>query len=354
MASVSEHHVAYADNKHIHYYAAGPVNGPLILFLHGWPATGITWKFQVDIFAGLGFRVVAPDMPGYGRSTARRVVEDYCQEALVEGMLALLADTGRDAAIWVGHDWGAGVASSVASQHPGTVKALVTLCVPYHTIELGWDGFLPLVNRDLYPVDKYEFGQWDYMKNWEVKFDETVEWFERNPAGICSAVLQKSSAPVTRFSDFATVQEEGWFGGLLSPPSVDQMGPPLLPEHEFNTFVKDMQRTGFWPGSAYYMNHKKNAVYNSKVPDGGRLKQPVLFMHSAWDTVCDTKTSVLATPMRLLCRNLTEVIVETGHWIQIEKPEEVNAALARFIIEALPSEWPGHSTSGYEHRISAA
>lgn len=346
MASISEHDVTYADNKHIHYYAAGPVNGPLIIFLHGWPATGITWKFQIDTFAGLGFRVIAPDMPGYGQSTARRVVEDYSQEALVEGMMALLADTGRDAAVWVGHDWGAGVTSSVAAQHPNAVKALVNMCVPYHTIELGWDGFLPLVNRDLYAADEYPYGQWDYMRNWEVNFDKAVEWFEQDPAGVCSVALQKSSAPPTRFSNFATVQKVGWFGGLPKPPSVDQLGPPLLPEREFNIFVKDMQRTGFWSGSAYYSNHKRNAAYNSKAPDGGKLKQPVLFIQAEWDTVCDTKTSALASPMRSVCSNLTEVSIETGHWVPIERPEEVNAALVKFILEKLPSEWPGYTASG--------
>lgn len=108
MATITDHEVVYAGNKKIHYLAAGPVNGPLILFIHGWPSTAITWKAQLDAFAAVGFRAIAPDMPGYGQSTARRVADDYCQEALVEGMMALLADTGRKAAIWVGHDWGSG------------------------------------------------------------------------------------------------------------------------------------------------------------------------------------------------------------------------------------------------------
>lgn len=351
MATITSHDVAYAGgDKKIHYLAAGPVDGPLIMFIHGWPGTAITWKAHIDTFAGLGFHVVAPDMPGYGNSTARRVIEDYCQEALVEGMMALLADTDRSAAIWVGHDWGAGVTSSVATQHPEAVKALVNLCVPYHSIELGWDGFLPLVNREIYPANEYEFGQWDYMKNYEENFEKATEWLDQDVAGFCKAALQMTTPPANRIAPFSTVRKSGWFSGMQKPPSVDMTGSPVLPVEVFDSFVKDMQKTGFWSGSAYYMHHKRNAEYNGKAPGGGKLKQPVLFIHATWDMTCDTKTSRLPEPMREACSNLTEVTVEAGHFVQFEKPGEVAAALCRFIVEELPSEWPGFWKSGYTKR----
>ena len=292
-------------------------------------------------------------MPGYGASTARRKVEDYCLEALVDGMMALLVDTGRDAAIWVGHDWGAGVTAAFATQHPEAVKALVNICVPHRTLELGWAGFLPLVNRSIYPADKYEFGQWDYMKNYEENFEKTIAWYEQDVAGLCKAIYQPSTAPSSRVGPLSTVRKDGgWFGGMPKPPSVDMTGPPILPAEAFESFVKDMQKTGFWPGSAYYLNHERNAQYNGKAPSGGRLKQPVLFVHGTWDTTCDTKTSRLAEPMRGVWSNLTEVTVETGHWVPMEKPAELNAALARFVVEELPGEWPGFWESGYTKRKS--
>ncbi|KAB8233399.1 alpha/beta fold hydrolase [Aspergillus alliaceus] len=352
MATITEHYVVYADNKRIHYLAAGPVYGPLVLFIHGWPGTAITWKAQIDAFASVGFRAIAPDMPGYGKSTARRVVDDYSQEALVDGMMALLADTGRNAAIWVGHDWGAGVTSSVATQHPEAIKALVNLCVPFHTIERGWSGFLPLVNRDYYPADKYEFGQWDYMKNYEENFEKTIEWFDKDVAGFCKAGLQPSKPPASRVDPvMASVRKNGgWLGGIPKPPSVDVTGPPALPEDVFDSFVRDMQNTGFWPGSAYYLHHARNAEYNGKRE--GKLSQPVLFIHAARDLVCETKTSRLIEPMRDSCRNLTECTIEAGHFVHYEKPEEVQAAIFRFIVEELPTEWPGFWTAGYTKKIS--
>ncbi|KAI0965594.1 putative epoxide hydrolase [Xylaria arbuscula] len=366
---ITSHDVVYAGGvKKIHYLAAGPINGPLIIFVHGWPGTGITWKGQIDAFTAVGFRAVAPDMPGYGKSTARRIVDDYSQEAIVEGMLALLEDTGRKAAIWVGHDWGAGVTSSVATQHPEVVKALVNLAVPFRSIELGWEGFLPQINREIYPADKYEFGQWDYQKNYEEDFEKAIAWYHEDIEGFCKAGLQRSSEPATpenqreattirssRFSaGTATVRKDkGWFG-LAKPPPVEATGPPVLPPAVYDSFIADMQKTGFWGGSAYYLHHKRNAEYNGKAASGGKLAQPVLFIHATRDLVCDTKTSRLAEPMREACSNLTEVSVAAGHFAHYEEPGEVNAALFRFIVEELPTEWPGFWDKGYTKKKAHA
>jgi pimeloyl-ACP methyl ester carboxylesterase len=64
MAPYEQHEVTYSDGKKIFYHAAGPANGPLLMFIHGWPAIGKLWKPQIDAFSAMGFRVVAPDMPG--------------------------------------------------------------------------------------------------------------------------------------------------------------------------------------------------------------------------------------------------------------------------------------------------
>ncbi|KAJ6144522.1 Alpha/Beta hydrolase protein [Penicillium chermesinum] len=332
MATYTEHEVTYAGGKKIHYLAAGPVNGPLVLFIHGWPATAITWRHQLDAFAAVGFRAVAPDMPGYGQSTSRRLLDDYCQEALVEG------NDGSPGRYW--------------PQSSCLVKALVSICVPYSTLELGWDQFLPLVNRDIYPEDEYEFGQWDYMRRYEEEFEEAVAWCNKDIAGYCNALMQKPGARPDRTlpAHTAKVRREGPLGGREKPPSVDMTGPPMLPAEVWDSFIKDMERTGFWTGCAYYMHHQRNAEYNGK--KDRRLKQPVLFVHATWDLVCDTKTSRLIEPMREACSDLTEVTLDASHWVPFEKPRELNAALFRFIVNSLPSEWPGFWDSGYTTRKS--
>ena len=295
-------------------------------------------------------------MPGYGSSTARHVVSDYSLESLVSGMSALLSATGRSAGIWVGHDWGAGVTSAFATQHPSAVKALINIAIPHRSIELGWAGFLPQISREIYPdAVQYEFGQWDYMKNYEENFEKTVKWYDSDVAGFCKALYQKTSPPASRVAPTATVRRDGGrLGGAPRPPTVEEVkGEPFLPPEVFESFSMDMQKTGFWPASAYYLNHERNAEYNGKAPSGGRLTQPVLFVHAAWDTICDTKASRLAEPMREVCSNLTEVTIEVGHFAMMERPVETNAALARFIVEELPSEWPGFWDSGYTKKKTA-
>src|SRR5512132_154301 len=88
------------------YIASGREDGPLMIFVHGWPELSLSWRHQLPVFAELGFRCVAPDMRGYGRSSTYRRHEDFAQEVIVTDMLELLASLGREHAVWIGRDWG--------------------------------------------------------------------------------------------------------------------------------------------------------------------------------------------------------------------------------------------------------
>ncbi len=89
------------------------------------------------------------------------------------------------------------------------------------------------------------------------------------------------------------------------------------------------------------MNHARNVAYARKARGGGKLGLPVLFLHGAYDTVCETMTSRLAEPMREACANLTEVVVRSGHWMAQEQPVAVNQALAAFFARQVPEFWSG-------------
>ena len=67
---------------------------------------------------------------------------------------------------------------------------------------------------------------------------------------------------------------------------------------------------------------------------------PVLFLHGDYDYTCETVVSRLAEPMQQDCSNLSEVIIQSGHWMAQEKPVEVNAAIAKWLATALPAIWP--------------
>ncbi len=76
--------------RHItHYWESGPIDGPLMIFLHGWPGIGLMWRAQVEAFAAEGWHCIAPDMRGYGGSSAPPGSEAYALKEIVEDMVEL-------------------------------------------------------------------------------------------------------------------------------------------------------------------------------------------------------------------------------------------------------------------------
>src|SRR5262249_56234629 len=94
-------HVAMSTRHTTFYLSCGPAGAPLMIFVHGWPELSLSWRHQLPCFASLGFRAIAPDMRGYGRSHIYRSHEDYRLEVIVEDMLELLDALGADKAVWV-------------------------------------------------------------------------------------------------------------------------------------------------------------------------------------------------------------------------------------------------------------
>ena len=113
----------------------------------------------------------------------------------------------------------------------------------------------------------------------------------------------------------------------------------MITEQDLEAYTAALTRNGFFGPDSWYMNHKANAAYARRAPDGGRLAMPVLFLHGAYDVTCETMTSRLAEPMRRDCTDLTEVVVPSGHWMAQEQPVAVNAALTRWLATKLPEYW---------------
>ena len=112
------------------YLECGPVSGPPMIFLHGFPELAIVWKAQMTYFAAKGWRCVAPDMRGYGGSSAPTHVADYTVGEISTDMVELHQALGARPAVWVGHDWGAPIAWAMASNHPERCRGVVGLSVP--------------------------------------------------------------------------------------------------------------------------------------------------------------------------------------------------------------------------------
>jgi len=333
-------HVAKSTRHTTFYLSCGQAGAPLVIFAHGWPELSISWRHQLPCFASLGLRAIAPDMRGYGRSSVYQRHEDYRLEVIVEDMLELLQSLGAEQAVWVGHDWGSPVVWSLASHHPRHCFAVANLCVPYLPAGFCPENFIPLVDRAIYPVSDYPAGQWEYQLFYEENFEKARTAFEADVSATVRALFRKGNPQMEgKPSGTAEVRRAGgFFGGAREAPSLPR-DDDVVSEQDLAVYVAALDRNGFFGPNSWYMNHTRNAQYAKLATNGGRLALPVLFLHGRYDYTCRTVDSRLADPMRSSCDDLSETIVDSGHWMAQEKPAAVNSAIVRWLASRLPALW---------------
>ncbi|MEM7079075.1 MAG: alpha/beta hydrolase [Pseudomonadota bacterium] len=315
------------------YLQAGDANAIPIIMLHGWPELSLSWRHQLPALAASGYRAIAPDMRGYGRSTCYPRHEDYAQQHIVADMLNLADALDIERAVWVGHDWGSPTVWNIAAKHADRCLGVANLCVPYATLEFGWPGLTPHIDRNLYREDVYPAGQWEYMRFYEESFSEATATFDADPEAIVRLLFRKGSPEgAGQVAGTAMTRHNGgWFqGGQIPDLPRDE---DVISAADAATYAKFLIQNSFFGPDSYYMNHSNNAAYAGEQPVP--LEMPVLFLHGRFDYTCETMTSTLAEPMRSLCDDLTEHVVDSGHWMAQEQPAVINRHLlgwlARFL-----------------------
>jgi epoxide hydrolase A/B len=109
----------------------GPADGPAVVLLHGFPELGYSWRHQTGPLASAGYRLLVPDLRGFGGSDAPAEIEAYAIDVLAGDVLGLLDHAGADSGTLIGHDWGADVAWKTAWLHPERIRAVAGLSVPF-------------------------------------------------------------------------------------------------------------------------------------------------------------------------------------------------------------------------------
>jgi pimeloyl-ACP methyl ester carboxylesterase len=288
--------------------------GPLVLLCHGWPELSDSWRHQIPAIAAAGFRVVAPDMRGYGRTSAPDDIESYSIFDLVGDMVALVAALGETRAVIIGHDWGAPVAWHAALFRPDLFTAVGGLSVPppWRGRERPLDALAHSGISDFY---------WQYFQTpgmAEAEFERDVDFTMRAITfGGASSLFVKGDH------------------GFLGDPAKTRPRPDWVSEDELARVVEIYRRTGFRGGLNWYRNIDRN--WDLTAPwHGAQIHQPAIFIAGAKDAVV---TGILGgkrvTEMEGVLPNLRrKLIIEgAGHWIQQERPDEVNAALIAFLNE---------------------
>ena len=244
-----------------------------MIFLHGWPEIGLVWRAQMEAFASEGWHCVAPDMRGYGGSSAPSASEAYALKEIVDDMVELHDHLGASPAIWVGHDLGSPVVGALAAHHAKRSRGVVFISIPYAPQAFALPRLLPLIDRKLYPADQYPDGQWDYYRFYLTNFDQTVTDFDVDIRASLAAIFRSGNPEsVGKVHRSALITRNGgWFGSEHHAPAV-QPDPALWSESDFGALVDSFRVNGIRPGNSWYLNDSTNIAYADAAPDGGRLR----------------------------------------------------------------------------------
>ena len=314
------------------FWSAGPAHGPLMIFVHGWPGNGLMWRAQVEAFAAQGWHCVAPDMRGYGASSAPAAPQAYAISEIVQDMVELHDHLGGQPAVWVGHDLGSPVVTGLMAQHPQRSRGVALISVPYLPDAFAISSLLPLVDRRLYPADQYLDAQFAYYRFYLTNFDQSVSDFDVDISSTLSSIYRRGTPDLVGkvYKTALITRNGGWFGAAHRAPPV----PPdaaLWPAADFDAVVRAFRVTGFRPGNSWYLNDEANIAYALSAPDEGRLRQPVLYINGEWDGICEITRTRLGDPMRQKCPNLTVTTLQGVHWLPLERKSETIAAISSWL-----------------------
>jgi pimeloyl-ACP methyl ester carboxylesterase len=294
--------------------------GPLVVLCHGWPELWYSWRHQLPALAAAGFRVVAPDMRGYGQTDAPSDVHAYSLLHLVGDMVGLVAALKESEAIIVGHDWGAPVAWTSALFRPDIFRAVAGMSVPYD------------LRSAAPPIETLrKRGRDNFYYVYFQKPGVAEAEFERDPAATIRRIMYSGSGDMQDKQLFSGLLPPG--GGFLDTTLDPERLPSWLTEADLAVFVHEYQRTGFRGGLNWYRNIDPNWELMAPWQDA-TIQQPALFVAGAGDGVIrGMSKAVDRLPMSVPGLKRKLIIEGAGHWIQQERPAEVNAALIEFLAD---------------------
>ncbi|ORA83971.1 epoxide hydrolase [Mycobacterium malmoense] len=295
---------------------AGDRGAPVVILAHGFPELAYSWRHQIPALAEAGYHVLAPDQRGYGGSSRPGAIEAYNIHELTADLVGLLDDVGAERAVWIGHDWGAAVVWNAPLLHPDRVAAVAALSIP------------PLPRPQVPPTQAFRtlFGDnFFYILYFQEPGVADAE-LDADPARTMRRVM--AGRPALDQSAAMRMLAPGPEGFVDRLPEPDGL-PDWLSQDELDYYINEFSRTGFTGGLNWYRNFDRNWETTAELADA-KIPVPSLFIAGTSDPVlaftrADRASEVIAGPYR-------QVMIEgAGHWLQQERPDEVNAALLEFL-----------------------
>lgn len=282
-------------------------SGPPVMLLHGFPELAFSWRHQLPAFADAGFRAIAPDLRGYGRSDAPDGVEAYAMDELVGDVTGLLDVFELETAVVVGHDWGALIAWHMAMTMPERIERLIALNVPH----------IPAPPADPIALMRERFGDDFYIVDFQDS-DEADRLFDEEPGRVFDRLMRRNAISRDRFDALPAAAKVPSL--LRMVKAEDAAGEPLLTAEERDYYASAFERSGFTGPINWYRNWTRNWERLDGVDP--LIRVPVLFIGAVDDVIIAPE--YIENMHRFVPDLEVHMLENTGHWSQQERPAEIN------------------------------
>ena len=290
--------------------------GPAVILLHGFPELAFSWRHQLPALAGAGFRAIAPDQRGYGRTTVPPNVSDYRVSELIADLHGLLDALDLESATFVGHDWGALVLWQMAMLAPERIDKLIILNIPH----------FPRLPVEPIGMIRELLGDDYYIVNFQDS-DEADRVFNSDPRHFINRMMRRNQ--ITREEFDKLPRERQVISLLRAVRSAHASGETLLTEAELDYYAAAFTRSGFTGPINWYRNWTHNWEQLDSVDQ--QIDIPTLFIGAMDDVVIGLHH---IEGMKPLVSDLSvNVLDDCGHWTQQEKPNEVNRLILDWLVQ---------------------
>ncbi|MBX9605955.1 MAG: alpha/beta hydrolase [Gammaproteobacteria bacterium] len=338
--SVNEH---LLDINGTRIYAIEEGQGPLVLLVHGFPELAYSWRHQLPALAAAGYRAVAIEQRGYGRSSKFWRPDAYRIDHLVDDVVGVVRALGESKAVVVGHDWGAPVAWSAAWMHPEVFRGVVGMSVPF-----AGQGLIGVPGNPFgeHPLEDYQRelagpGQDFYHTYWST-LGPIIDEIEADLAGWIGDIMYSVSGeglasvgfaldmadPITMVRQSAVCIAHGT---RMRDRFLPARPVPWLSATDLAVYVEAFQRSGLHGPLSFYRNLPDDQRVLAPYA-GTRLAVPAYFIGGEFDVATWWGAESRARAHEVMADYRGEAVLpKCGHWIQQERPAETNRLLLDFL-----------------------
>ena len=307
-----EHRVVETNGIRLHCAVDG--EGPLVIFLHGFPECWYSWRHQLPALAP-HFRVVAPDLRGYNESDKPAGVAAYDMKELVADVVGLIAAFGARDAVIVAHDWGGGIAWQFAMDHPELTKRLVVMNCPH----------IALFQQHLRGNPR------QMLKSWYMLFFQ-IPWLPETLLGLGDAwAIGNAYRNATIQKDAITDDDVRTLRAAASRPGALRSG-----LNYYRAVFRSEQTTASLPAGLrrFFFGDREFPPVRERLEDWPKITAPTMLIWGEQDVALRKELTYGMDPLFTSPPRI-EYVPDAGHFVQQEKPERVNELLLDFLADLI-------------------